>query len=158
MSELQLETDRADSSPLWASQVAQVVKNLPANAGDIRDVGSVPRSRRFFYFKFVQNLPLSTKDSYLNFPQLSQTKHSENRTHISWENFVLKKKINLPHPPILTTLKSFLTSLFSQTCSSHHQALSTLCICLLWFLCFPPLSPPTLISWTLYSFHHQPLP
>jgi len=27
-----------------ASQVVLVVKNLPANAGDIRDVGSVPRS------------------------------------------------------------------------------------------------------------------
>ena len=26
----------------WASQVAQVVKNLPANAGDIRDTGSIP--------------------------------------------------------------------------------------------------------------------
>ena len=29
-------------SLLWASQVALVVKNLPANAGDIRDLGSVP--------------------------------------------------------------------------------------------------------------------
>ena len=28
------------------SQVALVVKNLPANARDIRDVGSVPRSGR----------------------------------------------------------------------------------------------------------------
>ena len=27
---------------LWASQVVLVVKNLPANAGDIRDVGSIP--------------------------------------------------------------------------------------------------------------------
>ena len=27
-----------------ASQMAPVVKNLPANAGDIRDVGSIPRS------------------------------------------------------------------------------------------------------------------
>ena len=26
----------------WASQVALVVKNLPANAGDIRDAGSIP--------------------------------------------------------------------------------------------------------------------
>ena len=26
----------------WASQVVLVVKNLPANAGDIRDVGSIP--------------------------------------------------------------------------------------------------------------------
>ena len=28
---------------LWASKVALVVKNLPANAGDIRDMGSIPR-------------------------------------------------------------------------------------------------------------------
>ena len=31
----------------WASQVAPVVKNLPANAGDIRDVGSISGSGRF---------------------------------------------------------------------------------------------------------------
>ena len=30
----------------WASQVVLVVKNLPANAGDTRDVGSIPGSRR----------------------------------------------------------------------------------------------------------------
>ena len=28
---------------IWASQVALVVKNLPANAGDARDVGLIPR-------------------------------------------------------------------------------------------------------------------
>ena len=32
---------RGLSTP-WASQVALVVKNLPANAGDVRDVGSIP--------------------------------------------------------------------------------------------------------------------
>ena len=31
---------------LWASQVVLVVKNPPANAGDIRDVGLIPGSRR----------------------------------------------------------------------------------------------------------------
>ena len=31
---------------IWASQVALVVKNPPANAGDIRDVGSIPRLGR----------------------------------------------------------------------------------------------------------------
>ena len=31
----------------WASQVALVVKNLPANAGYIRDAGSIPESGRF---------------------------------------------------------------------------------------------------------------
>jgi len=30
----------------WASQVALVVKNLPASAGDIRDAGSVPGLER----------------------------------------------------------------------------------------------------------------
>ena len=28
---------------IWASQVVLVVKNLPANAGDVRDLGSTPR-------------------------------------------------------------------------------------------------------------------
>ena len=31
---------------VWASQVVLVVKNLPANAGDIRDSGSIPGSGR----------------------------------------------------------------------------------------------------------------
>ena len=31
-----------DSSGFWASQVALVVKNPPASAGDIRDVGLIP--------------------------------------------------------------------------------------------------------------------
>ena len=30
----------------WASQVALVVKNLPANAGDIRDAGLIPGLER----------------------------------------------------------------------------------------------------------------
>ena len=32
---------------LRASWVAPVVKNMPANAGDVRDVGSIPGSGRF---------------------------------------------------------------------------------------------------------------
>ena len=31
---------------MWASQVSLVVKNLPANAGDIRDAGLTPGSER----------------------------------------------------------------------------------------------------------------
>jgi len=31
----------------WASHVAPVVKNPPANAGDVRDLGSIPGSGRF---------------------------------------------------------------------------------------------------------------
>ena len=34
------------SSSSWASQVVLVVKNPPANAGDIREAGSIPGSGR----------------------------------------------------------------------------------------------------------------
>ena len=34
------------SEESWASQVVLVVKNLPANAGDLRDLGSIPGSER----------------------------------------------------------------------------------------------------------------
>ena len=34
------------STFIWASQVALVIKNLPANAGDLRDAGSTPGSER----------------------------------------------------------------------------------------------------------------
>ena len=30
----------------WASQVMLLIKNLPTNAGDIRDVGPIPESGR----------------------------------------------------------------------------------------------------------------
>ena len=36
----------ADLCLLWASQVALVVKNLLATAGDIKDMGSIPGSGR----------------------------------------------------------------------------------------------------------------
>ena len=32
---------------MWASQKAPMVKNPPANAGDLRDVGSIPVLERF---------------------------------------------------------------------------------------------------------------
>ena len=35
------------SSVTWASQVVLVVKNPPANAGDVRDLGLIPGSGRF---------------------------------------------------------------------------------------------------------------
>ena len=39
----QLEADfRICTLVIWVSQVALVVKNLPVNAGDIRDLGSIP--------------------------------------------------------------------------------------------------------------------
>ena len=39
---------RRNGYPLqWASQVALVVKNLSANAGDVRDMGSLPGSGRW---------------------------------------------------------------------------------------------------------------
>ena len=37
-------SERKERSWLEASQAALLVKNLPANAGDVRDMGSVPGS------------------------------------------------------------------------------------------------------------------
>ena len=43
----QLEADfRICTLVIWVSQVALVVKNLPVNAGDIRDLGSIPGLER----------------------------------------------------------------------------------------------------------------
>ena len=38
-----------DSAYIRASQVALMVKNLPANSGDLRDVGSIPGIRKMFW-------------------------------------------------------------------------------------------------------------
>ena len=38
--------DLEDLKPAWASQAMQAVKTPPANAGDLRDVGSIPESVR----------------------------------------------------------------------------------------------------------------
>ena len=46
------------SAGVCASQVALVVKNLPANAGDIRDVGSVPGLGRFPWKRKWQPTPV----------------------------------------------------------------------------------------------------
>ena len=43
MIEIQTEIEK---EPTWASQVVPVVKNPLAKAGDIRDVGLIPRSGR----------------------------------------------------------------------------------------------------------------
>jgi len=37
---------KSKSRSTWASQMALVVKSLPAKAGDIRDIGSIPGLRR----------------------------------------------------------------------------------------------------------------
>ena len=42
----------------WASHVELVVKNPPANAGDIRDVGSVPGLGRFPWKRKWQPTPV----------------------------------------------------------------------------------------------------
>ena len=41
---------------IWASHIALEVKNSPANAGDIRDTGSIPGSGRFPWSRSC-NLP-----------------------------------------------------------------------------------------------------
>ena len=44
---------------IWASQVALVVKNLPANAGDVRDIGWILGLGRFSWRRLWQPTPVS---------------------------------------------------------------------------------------------------
>ena len=46
-------------SPRRASQILLVVKNLSDNAGDVRDMGSIPGSGRFPYRRACQPIPVS---------------------------------------------------------------------------------------------------
>ena len=43
--------------PTWASQVVLMVKKPPANAGDVRDVGLIPRLGRFPWRRIWQPIP-----------------------------------------------------------------------------------------------------
>ena len=56
---------------MWVSQVALAVKNLPAYAGDVKDEGSVPGSRR------------SSGERYDNLRQYSWQESSMDRE--SWQ-------------------------------------------------------------------------
>ena len=42
----------------WASQVARVVKNLPANVGDLTEVGSIPGSGNMPWKRALQPTPV----------------------------------------------------------------------------------------------------
>ena len=42
-----IKTKSCTDTYLWASQVVIVLKNMPTNARDLRDVGSIPESGRY---------------------------------------------------------------------------------------------------------------
>ena len=44
---MKLHDIRVPQSSVWASRVVIVVKNLTANAGDIKDMGLIPERRRY---------------------------------------------------------------------------------------------------------------
>ena len=65
----------------WASQVALVVKNLPANAGDVRDTGSVSGLGRFvgggrgnpLQYSCLEN-PMDTRAWQVTIHRVAQTR------------------------------------------------------------------------------------
>ena len=50
----------------WASQMVLVVKNLPANAGDVKDMGLIPRSGRSPGAGNVSSLQYSCLENYMD--------------------------------------------------------------------------------------------
>ena len=53
----------AQNRPIWASQVVLVVRDLPTNAGDLRDTGSIPGSGRFSGVGHGNSLQCSCKEN-----------------------------------------------------------------------------------------------
>ena len=65
---------------LWASQMALVVKNLPGNAGDIRDRGSIPGLGRFPGGGHGNPLQYSCLENPMNRGALQGTVHRVTRS------------------------------------------------------------------------------
>jgi len=76
-----LTNERADSKA-WASQVVLVVKKPPANAGDIRDTGSVPGLGRSpagghgnpLQYSCLEN-PMNRGASWALIPRVAKSQH-----------------------------------------------------------------------------------
>ena len=77
---------RAHPNPVWASQVVLVVKNLPANAGDIKDMGLIPGSGRFSGGGHGNPLHYSCLESPLDRGAWRATVHgvTKSRTWLKW--------------------------------------------------------------------------
>ena len=104
--------DPSGSSPLylitWASQVVLVVKNPPANAGDIRDAGSIPGLRRSprrgngnpLQYSCLKN-PMDRGAWWVTAPGIakSRTRLSNRHTkdHFSYHPSMLGKACNIDH-------------------------------------------------------------
>ena len=69
----------------WASQVVSVVKNPPANAGDVRDAGLIPGSGRSPGGGHGNSLQYSCLENLMNRGAWQATVHgvTENRTRLS---------------------------------------------------------------------------
>ena len=74
---------------LWASQVVLVVKNPPANVGDVGDVGSIPGSGRSpggghgnpLQYSCLENLMDRTRQAKIHRVTKSQTLLKQLSTH-----------------------------------------------------------------------------
>ena len=80
----------------WAFQVALVVKNLPANAGDVRDVGLIPGSGRSpgeghdnpLQYSYLEN-PWTKEPGGLQFMGFARVGHSLVTKPSSSHEFIL---------------------------------------------------------------------
>ena len=127
--------------PSWASQVELMVKNLPDNAGDIRDMGSIPGSGRSPGGGHRNPLQYSCLESPMDRGAWQFTIHgtAKSWTRLKWLSM---------HLPSWTYCLPGDPSLHHQTCTSLLQppllTSSTTC-------CFPvcnskvPTAPPSFI-------------
>ena len=111
---------------IWASQVALVVKNLPANTGDIRDAGSIPGLGRSPGEGSDNSLQYSCLENPMDRGAWQATVH---RVTKSWTQLKQLSTHTLILPPILITATLKILTLgsarFAETCTALENSAFT---------------------------------
>ena len=76
----------------WASQVALVVKNLPANAGERRDTGSITGSGRSLWGVHGNPLQYSCLENHMDKGAWQTTVQGSQRVRNDWSNLAQRYK------------------------------------------------------------------
>ena len=93
-------------SDVWTSQVALVVKNLPANVGDTGDVGSIPGSRRSPEEGHGNPLQCSCLENPMDRGAWRAAVHGVTKSQTCPSPYKHTEHVDIPASPVVKTLCS----------------------------------------------------
>ena len=110
---------------LWASQVALVIKNLPANAEDLRDAGSIPGSGRSARGGHGNPLQYSSLENPTDRGAWQVMFHriARSRTLLKWLNMHVCMNETIKVPKMFKWISG---SEFFHVINSHHFAVQSI--------------------------------